>query len=520
MNWATILLNRYETTFDSPYPMEQCREILADYDLMSGIKKAFRLVDVYSQADDAVGFVIKRNLSTNTKTKPRFLSLNGQLSGTLTPTETGTRITYRVRTNQVVWSIFSAIFCVIAFLILTTPTIIITSVLGVQKIPSEGVIIVIFIGLVVLFDTFRHTRQFAQLPYALLGEMPAATPDDVRPRWLGGIHQPFHFYTNYTLPVCMKKLSQGTVEKHYRQTPLGVLMGSTSQDGYFTGYRKISNELTYFWIGKNERYPTSAQNSIFGKIQVEESHVLVSGYSRGANSGGYILFLCAVMVFLALIQPALIPILGVIGVIQFYLAVMRPAKKLRDLPADKILRDAEIPAKLGWFQRQFDFHTPYPIDDCVNMLLDYSTELGDYETNDGRGKGAVVGDLLVVIYEQDSKQYQFTILPKSAWSDPLGDYNRVIGSLEAQGHGTRVRGRLRNKWGNILYGLLLGIMLSCGLFMLISPVAIIAWAITAFLVGWVYSALRMSTKRLSNYPQDVLGRKTPRKQKLADETEQ
>jgi hypothetical protein len=156
----------------------------------------------------------------------------------------------------------------------------------------------------------------------------------------------------------------------------------------------------------------------------------------------------------------------------------------------------------------FDFHSPYPIEDCVNMLLAY-TPPRQYDTRWGRGMGVKLDDkILVKVYEQDDATYKIEITPRPRNSVIQRDI-QAIGILQADADGTHVVGSATNR---IQHNLLPIIGMIAGL--AFGAIVLRLWFIIPFslvILGVVWIDIIQTMNLVSRYAQDLLEPKGVRK---------
>ncbi|MDX2075566.1 MAG: hypothetical protein SFZ02_03990 [bacterium] len=174
LEWIKIWFRGYQTTFDSPYPLDKCVEILREQTLprtrYQKIAAALNIINLYiviEQQSETVYTFSKHNLVLGMSLPAP--TLWAEMDGMLETTPTGTRVTATITYKKFDWW-HSMIFC--AFIILLTMLI----VAGIASEQSNLIVLVAgWIGLLAsLFTVFgflvgRPLARFANMPYTLLG---------------------------------------------------------------------------------------------------------------------------------------------------------------------------------------------------------------------------------------------------------------------------------------------------------------------------------------------------------------
>ncbi|MDX2075562.1 MAG: hypothetical protein SFZ02_03970 [bacterium] len=162
------------------------------------------------------------------------------------------------------------------------------------------------------------------------------------------------------------------------------------------------------------------------------------------------------------------------------------------------------------FRYAFDFHSPYPIEDCVNMLLGY-IPTKEYKTRWGLGMGVKLDDkTLIKLFKQDDMTYQVEITPRPR-NSVIQRHIQAIGTLHAQDSGTHITGSAIN---HIQYSLLPIIAMMVGL--AFGAIVLNLWFIIPFslvVLGLVWLDIIQTTYLVSTYPQRLLERAGERKYK-------
>ncbi len=156
----------------------------------------------------------------------------------------------------------------------------------------------------------------------------------------------------------------------------------------------------------------------------------------------------------------------------------------------------------------FDFQSPYPIEDCVNMLLAY-TPPRKYETRWGRGMGVKLDDkILVKVFMQDEHTYQIEITPRPRHSMIQASI-QATGTLQADDDGTHIMGSAINRV-TAQMGMLVILILGLG-------IGAIFWGmwLVIIITGIVFAIVAVDMLQtmylVSRYAQDLLEPKGARK---------
>ena len=244
-----------------------------------------------------------------------------------------------------------------------------------------------------------------------------------------------------------------------------------------------------------------------------------------------------------MVNPPLVLLLLVLGIFNLLMAIIaliiftivgqivtsRIVTQNAIYPARKILGEKKglihDNGKLWWFRYEFDFHSPYPIEDCHNMLLAYTEKKDERYTRWGRMAGQIINRwLFITIRQKEIHQMDFLIQSiKNEISPEIVCY----GTLQTEGYGTRIIGysHSSNGWSWLLIftgitailplGLVLCFTLvvtsSLGLFIIFGTLVFFMMGISAYL--WQISRIQLA----GGYAETILGTKSSRKRKLADD---
>jgi hypothetical protein len=172
--WLKIWFKGYQTTFDSPYAIEKCVEILREqsfpqtrYQKFATALSLINLTIPIAQQSETVYTFSKHHLVLGMMLPGP--TLWADMNGILETIPTGTRITTTITYNTFDWW-HSMIFCVVVLILLMLTVAVIAS-----EQSNVVVLVVGWIGVVAtLFTTFgfligRPLTHFAHLPYALFG---------------------------------------------------------------------------------------------------------------------------------------------------------------------------------------------------------------------------------------------------------------------------------------------------------------------------------------------------------------
>ena len=522
VNWLKFLESGYENNFVSPHSVEVCTQILHDHsrkgyfeyntdDFLGRHRKPyFFFVDVNQVAPDIYDFRVERDFRWG-KSKSYALTIDGHLDRL----PNGTHVIYRV--NPMKQAIIALLIGGWLFFMwlggftqgLKTP---ITAPLEVLLFGIQPIIWMSIFWWVHM----RPIRQFLEAPQRWLNGEQRTMTDEMFYAMRQPLKSRFDFYTPDSISLCIKKLKQGSLAKHYQDSRLGMMAGTGINGDIFITFKEKTPDYYYFfaerdmWLSHHSPYDSTA--CVIGILEIEEDMTHVHGYSYlpdgWAYIGGYgIISLVALGIALWQYMPAMLIVMGV-GLVG-YTMMMTRMNRFHAYPAMTILgiKPNKHQSRLLRGAYKFDFHSPYPLIECVNMLLDY-TPTQEYRTQWGIGKHVTLENgFLVTINQSDGGDYTFSIQPKSA---PTLMKTEVIGTLQPEGYGTRVNGYVQKRvvWQAI------AIMLGIGL---IYSLVTTMYALIIILFGiLLYIGITENVHNIGGYPYHILSGKNNRKAKDDD----
>lgn len=512
-NWLPVWLRGYKTTFISPHASVVCQQILLDQSQRDYFEKdavgrfarqksrgTFVVVDEIGAG--SYTFTMERTLPMTVNNKP----LKMTLKGSLTPTDVGTEIAIQNRFNPP--HIFLGI------------VIVITIFAGIAMITYLRFLIpfILFWGLFVLYAEVR-LRRFSALPQKWLSNAPQPHIKQALRPFPQPFQRKFNFFSPEPLPMCVARLTQNNYHEHFQMTPFGMLHGKTVQPRYFIAFQEESPSEIYFYMARdnvfnNDKIPVQ----LIGRLRDEETGTRIEGYAT--NPYGWWMSLLVIPIFIVpivFLRGFGLFIGGVSGAVYLSILTMF-TDDLANYPVREIIGREKF-IRSNWqfwnwlrFRHRFDFHSPYPVEDCVNMLLSYSPTK-DYQTQWGLGRGVKLDDdTLIKIFQHDENTYHIEITPRGR-SSVMKPNIQAIGTLQTEGYGTRVIGNASNR---MTYNVLpiLVMIIAFGLPALLWRVwllIIIPFTLLVFGAVWV-DILRM-TYLVSTYPQRLLESAGERKDK-------
>jgi len=555
MNLKRLLwFNGYDETFDSPYPIEKCVEILRDnsaYDYIRRVKKALPqafisyirtnqktlpqvfisansttvLVDIYPEADGRYTFLI-RNMNINTHREIRENSL--EYRGTLEPLENGTRVSGHVANTQTDVGCFLLLLMGLGGIIVMA----MSSIYAQAGIPPVllGVVMTILVALWGIL--IYASSDIIDYPKQLLGGHIPPRPDDIVPAWWNITRREFHFYTEQPLATCIQKLEGEAYHPHYQACALGMVKGKISSDHYFIAFEHTSSDKVYFCIDDNGlSHFNEMSEYLLGTLTAEGTGTRITGIT-GYRLGELWIFAPIWVIITAVLWVLYAPLAIGVGMMLILLGIISvrwEVTKLTKIPAQKLLGTAPKSQKSNWrklwfgFRGDIDFITPYPIEDCYNMLFDYAPADDFSHTQWGDTPGNILDNQIFIgTYHQDEGHLDFVM--KSV-DKPLIPKLRGYGSLKTEGHYTHITGQVRcvDGWKSyiqgvivswviwlIIFGMLFNLnpSLETGIWVIIG--GIFAW------IAWLYVRVIRQVNEAKGVLESYLGTNMNRKRKVAD----
>ena len=520
LDWRRFLQDGHQFDFYSPQSLQTCADILRDqsrrnyfrstyFDWLVYRKKSNVLfVDVHPQSPHHYTFRVERDFGLGKSLVP------SAITGKLEQVGTTTHVVGKVSKRNGDW-----IFWII-------------------------VIIIVDIGGLVTFiqSMLSGNWRFATtilsiLPFGIAMQWLIV----IRPfwrfihcveRWLGveinRIHyeesalsnlfrRSFDFYTTDSPEKCVDVLSHPSYQGRYQYTTHGMIKGAPLDGGLFIATAEHRPDCTDFLIQYDEitytyHYRVGAQ--MIGRIQSEGDMTRVRGYVYVPRDWEYIgLLVLALLITACWVTISTTLIIAMVLGIMGYLVTQYIVNQIFYYPHEKILgRPPQI--KRG----TLDFHSPYPIEDVVNMLLNYS-EPQDYETPWGIGKGVRIDDELLVVLVAEKDIYRLMVGFDGAKTRSVYDYLQVHATLRQEGYGTRVVGGHNRRVGSeTLWAGMIATLFVVFVLMFTTNISFIPIVSAVIGIGTIgfHIHVKKNAQMLLNYPQHILSGKAIRKQKVAD----
>lgn len=523
INWRRFLQDGHQFDLYSPQSLQTCADILRDqsrrdyfqptlFDWLIYRKKSEKLfVDVHPQSPHHYTFRVERTLGLGKAEIP--MSIMGELE----QVGTTTHVVGKVSKPNGEWLLWMAVIVSVDILWIA---LFIHDVLSGNRGFAIPMLSIFPIGVAMQWlIVIRPFWNFISCIECWLGDELNRIHEE-KTALLTVFRKSFDFYTTDSPEKCLDVLSHPQYQGRYQYTTQGMMKGSPLDNGLFITTTENHPNRTNFLIQYDEitytyHYRVGAQ--IIGQIQQEDDMTRISGYidiPRGWQYIGlFILTMLATTWFIPFSTSIIIAI--VLGTIGFWF-IQSTMNQLYYYPSEKIL------GKTPQFNRGvFDFHSPYPIEDVVNMLLNYS-EPQDYETPWGIGKGIHIDDELLVVLVEEKDIYRLMVGFDGVKTRSVYAYLQVHATLRAEGYGTRVIGGLNRKVGGEAYwagGIAIIVMISVLMFSAnISLIPVVSTVIAMGTIGF-YINVKKNAQMLLDYPQDVLGQKANRKHKVAETPE-
>lgn len=525
----------YPFDFISPYPIETCEHILNDHSrrsyfdanpvaFVSGRKSLqFPFVDVHRLTSDIYEFRMEYQFS---------LSQNGtsniEITGTFTRLPNGTHIKGSAKPNNRAKREWWAWVFLILFILFI---VIISLVPPVNESPALLVFYWVqpfFWGWLCWSSYLQPIIQFIQTPQKWLGGDEFGIAQIINTQRNALFKAKFDMYAPMNMATCIEQLKKLSRTQHYQHTQAGMHLGTVVEKELFITFEENSPEQYYFLLERDmwsQPSPYHAPICLLGSLQAEEDMIRIQGYGYLPNQQIYfriILFIILAGVIAVWVSPVAMIISPILYIAWQYKA-RNWLKQFQHYPERAIFRRVTMTNNRGrWFALgyDFDFYSPYPLADCLNMLLNYSI-VGDYENAEGIHKSAYVSQgYLVTVTESHEGVYSFSV--QNTNHRMLVE---AVGKLEPTGYSTRVCGtsRMNTQWGWNIFPSAIGIFI---ILLLISNAGIsISFALfltilfLMALIGVVYVGIKVDVVSTGKYAEQTLGSKGGRKDKkdVADE---
>jgi len=446
----------YNVAFQTPYSLDVCRQILLDQSSNSDSDNPFiskwlgmgnhaMVVDVYPKTDSIYTFRLEKSLRSG---RYRFhVAIVGQLENT----PHGTLVMTNTRIPITAWLFLSAwmviIFGALAGLIIHTMT---HFELVDDTLPIIGIVWLIFLGLIAIV---QNIYRFGHYPEKWLMKEAQSHPSALIASEKEDYVREFNFYSADSLEICMRKLSPPSQETHYQATALGMVHGTSTLDGAFIGFIDTTPTQAYFVMERNNPL---GLNRLFiqtiGKLQSEGEGTRIIGFSQNKSEEKPILgwLWLTLMIAIAIYNWVLALFSHIIlSLISMQWIRININQSVRYFSESILGRKGAIHNKQDWrwLTYHFDSFSPYPIEDCHNMLFAYSAHNIKKQTVWGYVKGKIVKQWLFVTVRDESPTSK-SILIQSVDMNP---FVICYGTLQTEGYGTRVTGYstspLAKTWG-------------------------------------------------------------------------
>lgn len=512
-------LGNYSLEFTSPHPLETCKKILRDQSqrgyfeyggrdfLHPDLRNRGVFVDVNTEQADKHTFRIEKEFGDSLKQRA-FL----EATGTLTRLEDGTRVEVTIRRGGA-WGIIVMGVCFIWLILLC----------GTFSPPMTSPIwlhILIWLQPVIWGGWFWRMRlhpfiQFVESLEKWLGEPSTPIRQALKP-----VHHPFQakfdFYTSDSIITCVEKLTPKPHTQHYQLTHLGMKHGISVNGELFisretneTGERQYLLIERNMWLAHSSLYNSSVR--VLGTLETEGDMTHVYGYSYLPRGWWYIGSFMVMWIVLLISAIAWSPIMLLLGMgltIIGYTILKNRIHNMNRYP--EIIQSSHraqnrFDGMSGLYT--FDFHSPYPPVECVNMLLDYSPAK-EYPSQWGVSKEVTLKNHYRVVVTQTDEAVKFSIYSEDKYHLA---HIEAIGILQSEGYGTSVSGHCEvvhvSAWMSMM------IFVTITILALLTNFAGFPLSILVIILGWRWYILSMGIKRVGKYPQQLLGSKGGRKGK-------
>jgi len=397
-----------------------------------------------------------------------------------------------------------------------------------DTLPIIGIVWLIFLGLIALI---QNIYRFGHSPEKWLMKEVQSHPSALITSEKENYVRDFNFYSTDSLETCMKKLSASTHKTHYQKTALGMVHGASTLEGTFIGFIDTTPTQAYFVMERNNPLGINGLFvQIIGKLQAEGGGTRIIGFSQNKQEEQSILgwLWLTLMIAIAIYNwvPALFShiILSLISTQWIRLTINQ---SVRYFSASILGKKGAIHKKQDWrwLTYHFDSFSPYPIEDCHNMLFAYSAHNIKKQTVWGYMKGKIVKQwLFITVREESQTSKEFLVQSIDIPNPPIVCYGR----LQTEGYGTRVIGYstspLAKTWGVAIP--LITASLVIGFLFFYSEFTLIASALACVIPVWVvisfssYFWLRNRMGLAADYIEGTLENRGQRKGKQAEPPEQ
>lgn len=511
-------LGQYTLEFVSPHSLETCAKILRDQSrrgyfeyggrdfLHPDLKNRGVFVDVNTEQADKHTFRIEKEFGDSLRHRA-FLDA----AGTLTRLEDGTRVEATIRRGGA-WGILVMGVCFLWLMIfcksITPP---ITA--------PIWILLLVWLQPVIWGGWFWRMRlhpfiEFVESLEKWLGEPSTPIRQAFTP-----IHHPFQakfdFYTSDSITTCVEKLTQQSKTRHYQHTHLGIKHGiSVNGELFISRETDEMGERQYLLIERNMWLAHSIlYNSpvrVLGTLETEDDMTHVYGYSYLPRGWWYVNLFMIVWTILLISTIVWSPIMLLLGVgigVVMYTILKNRVHNMNRYP--KIIQSSvRTQNRFDWIRLRytFDFHSPYPPVECVNMLLDYSPAK-EYPSQWGVSKEVTLNNQYRVVVTQTDEAVKFSI-----YSEDKYHLTRIeaVGTLQPEGYGTSVSGHCEVV--HISPWMIIMTLIATTILALLTNFASFPLVPLVIIFGGVWY-VSMGINRVGKYPQQLLGGKGGRKGK-------
>jgi len=500
----TAFWKGYEADFESPYSLEMCVQMIRDQSFGDYFERHPEsilnpmFVDINRVLDDEYTFTLKKRLFWGK-------SLSMDYTGRLTHIGDKTHVNTILGFSAGMWLLQLAYLAVIAIFIIGATA---YSLRPDTPPANHWLMLPILLSLYWLMVVVP-INQFIRIPHQWLSGIPETPPDQMTPSCWNVFKRKFNAYTPEDIQACRAKLDSDKDNWHYQYTPIGMLHGKTVNQTSFIAFMPESDEKTYFWMKPDNRAMRGGLSyELFGTLVTEDAGTRISGFCRAKHGEHILIYLMLFVAVLAWFYAPLALVIGTLTVLLVIAIIMGTVGQYSWYPIQKIIGEEAIPrGKLGWIslRREFNFVSPYPIEDCANMFMEYSEPTDILTTPSGDTIGNVVDEgLFIAVYPTENNQAHFWI--KSQGNRFLAPVE-AIGSMQTEGYGTRIIGYSHSPlgWIWILGAIGVGILL----FFLL-------WLAPIVFGALMYGVMINRVDGVGSYPQRTLGLRAQRKRKVAD----
>lgn len=532
MDIISYLSTSYQASFNSPYSIETCRKILLDlsqrvYSEPSTRWAAFeakkqesgnRIIDVYQESDTRYTFRIDYFSMTKSGRAKQPYAVTGVLeSADNVSTHVTCESVYdKKEVREIIWTwIIATWMLVILFVVVffdSTPTL---------KKMIAGFAILWTIAGWVIWSNYVYTKHhiIGEVQKWLDGQSSIPIVDH-----LGNLKSrrgyQFDFYIKDALAECVYRLTKSIQWEHYQYTSVGMAKGKALSDNYFIIIQQTTPTHYHFLI-TNDTHINHHQivTEVVGELAHEDNVTHVRGCTTMKTSSDFKFIIAGVCILGGLVMWSKVGLIITLILLIVAIGILGITLWARLSECRNYLRNKLNTTPLYDFITEGNdvhFHSPYPIEDCVNMLMGYSPEFSEYSTPWGLGRKITRDNMRIILYEKDVNMRYFWIY--SGETEVKARISRVVvkGRLETEGYGTQISYEVERWMNTYLHLAFLAILLMALLSILISPLITFLLTGCASVFAIVYVITWREMKAIREYAQFLLSGKANRKQKVAD----